>query len=212
MSTVENAAARPTSPSGGARTEAESSAADTSPAGTTTAPPARRSAWGRMSSAALTVVVVALLALAAAVVLVPRLLGAVPLTVLSGSMEPALSPGDVVVTRPVDADQIRVGDVITFQPESEDPTLITHRVTGVRTGAEPGFVTQGDANGAPDAPIVADQVMGRVAYSVPYVGHLTNASWAPQAVTGIAVLLIAYALVSVLVPARRPTTKEARDA
>ncbi len=162
----------------------------------------------RVASVVLGVVMVALVVLAGAVVVVPRVLGATPLTVLSGSMEPALSPGDVVVVRPVDPGELRTGDVVTVQPVSGDPTLVTHRVVQVdRDGTDvTGLVTRGDANGAADAPLVPDQVMGRVAYSVPLVGHATNVSWGPTAVTVLAVALLVYAAVALVRPGRgRPT-------
>ncbi|MFF2620422.1 signal peptidase I [Oerskovia jenensis] len=183
--------------------------AETAPsdAGGTAAPPATtpsRTPWRRAASVALSVLVVAVLALAVAVVAVPKALGAVPLTVLSGSMEPVLSPGDVVVVRPVAADDLRIGDVVTFQPVSDDPSLVTHRVVGIGStgGAAGSFTTRGDANGADDEPIVADQVVGRVAYSVPLVGHLTNASWGPTAVTVAAAALIGYGLLMLVLPDR----------
>ncbi len=160
----------------------------------------------RAGSTLLTVVMVALVALAAITTIVPRLLDAVPLTVLSGSMEPVLSPGDLVVTQPVDANEIAIGDVVTFQPVSDDPTLVTHRIVSVQHGSDgtTGFITRGDANGTDDDPIVTDQVVGRVIYSVPLVGHLTGASWSPTAVAvGVAGLLV-YALVMLVVAGRNP--------
>jgi len=165
--------------------------------------PARR-LLSKTASALLGVVMVALLALAGAAVVVPKILGATPLTVLTGSMEPAYSPGDIVVVQPVEPEQVRVGDVVTFQPVPDDPTLLTHRVVAVTWGSDgvAGFVTRGDANGADDDPIVPDQVMGRVAYSIPLIGHLTNASWGPTAVTVGAVALIAYGVLMVLTPDR----------
>ncbi|MFJ2299052.1 signal peptidase I [Oerskovia paurometabola] len=158
----------------------------------------------RAASIALSALVVTVLALAMAVVAIPKIMGAVPLTVLSGSMEPGLSPGDVVVVRDVAADDLRIGDVVTFQPVSDDPSLVTHRVVGIgSTGGEAdSFTTRGDANGADDEPIVADQVVGRVAYSVPLVGHLTNASWGPTAVTVAAGALIVYGLLMLVLPDR----------
>lgn len=180
---------------------------------TTLAPPvpvrpettARRPRLRAAVSVLLTVVMTAALALAAALVVVPKALGAVPLTVLTGSMRPALSPGDVVVVRPVEATDVRVGDVITFQPRSGDPALVTHRVVGLQWGAgdAPTFVTRGDANDAADDPVVADQVKGRVAYSVPWVGHLTNASWGTTAVTVAGAALLVYAVGALVLPARR---------
>ncbi|MFE6234929.1 signal peptidase I [Cellulosimicrobium sp. NPDC057862] len=171
-------------------------------AGTATADRATRGPLRRAWSVVVGTVMAVLLALVAAVVVLPALLGAAPLTVLTGSMEPALSPGDVVVVRPVDPADVHVGDVVTFQPVSDDPSLVTHRVVGVTQGAEgvAGLTTRGDANDAADDPIVPDQVQGRVAYSVPLVGHLTNASWGPTVLRAGAVALLLYGVVAVVTP------------
>ncbi|MCD8095945.1 MAG: S26 family signal peptidase [Ruminococcus sp.] len=50
-------------------------------------------------------------------------------TVLTPSMEPELSVGDLVIVRVCDADEIEVDDVITFNPSSDYDTYLTHRVT-----------------------------------------------------------------------------------
>lgn len=149
--------------------------------------------WRSAASAAMTVVLIGALLLALAVAVVPRLMGGSALTVLSGSMEPTYSAGDMVITVPQES--YRIGDVVTFQPVSGDPTLITHRIVGTRMGsAGTEYVTRGDANGADDAPIVADQVMGTVLYHVPKVGHVANAAGAHRGllVTVIATGLIGY--------------------
>lgn len=99
--------------------------------------------------------------------------------VLSGSMEPTISPGDVIVVESVDPADIEEGDVITFRREG-DVRPTTHRVIEVREeGGEPAFRTAGDANEAPDQePVRASQVDGRVAtvggtpFVIPYVGHV----------------------------------------
>ncbi|HJF13857.1 MAG TPA: signal peptidase I [Enteractinococcus helveticum] len=120
-----------------------------------------------------TVALVGLLLLVAAVVVVPKLMGGAGLTVLSGSMEPTYSPGDMVVSVPQDS--YAIGDVVTFQPVSGDPTLVTHRIVAHRTGQHGvSYVTRGDANSQDDNPIIAEQVMGKVIYHVPYVGHVSN--------------------------------------
>lgn len=125
-------------------------------------------------STVLGVVMLGTVALAGlALIGIPQATGSRPLTVLTGSMQPALGPGDVVIVRPTDAKTVQIGDVITFQAESDNPELITHRVTGVVfTGEGRQYVTRGDANGADDPmPVRPEQVRGAVWYSVPYVGH-----------------------------------------
>lgn len=130
--------------------------------------------WRGVLSGMFTTVLVGLLLILGAVVVVPKMLGGAGLTVLSSSMEPLYSPGDMVISVPQDS--YAVGDVVTFQPVSGDPTLITHRIVAHRTGDTAiSYVTRGDANGNNDEPIVGGQIMGKVIYHVPYVGHVSLA-------------------------------------
>jgi signal peptidase len=108
-------------------------------------------------------------------VLVPRVAGATPYTVLTGSMAPAHPPGTLVVVRPTD--EVEVGDVVTYQLRSGRPTVVTHRVVGLAwDGAgERRYQLQGDANSAPDAELVRqEQLRGRVWYALPWGGRLTT--------------------------------------
>ena len=114
-------------------------------------------------------------ALVLAAVVVPRLAGATPYTVLTGSMTPAYPPGSLVVVRPVEPSEVRIGDVVTYQLRSGEPAVATHRVVGVGWSAdgERLLTTQGDANPLPDAePVRGVQLRGEVWYSLPWVGHL----------------------------------------
>ncbi len=85
----------------------------------------------------------------------------------SGSMEPAIKTGSLVVVAP--ASSYFVGDIITFESTSADvPT--THRITEVKE--ENGlqvFVTKGDANEEADTNVAKETaVIGKVLVSVPY--------------------------------------------
>lgn len=122
-----------------------------------------------------TLVVIVLAVISALVTVIPLILGAVPLTVLTGSMRPGIQPGDVVVAAPVAAHDLRLGDIVTFQPESDNPTLITHRIVELSDGdAGVQLITRGDANSADDPQILAEQVRGRMLYVVPKIGYVTN--------------------------------------
>lgn len=92
-------------------------------------------------------------------------------TVFSGSMEPHLEVGGVAVTRPVEAEEIRVGDIITFySPLSEE--LTSHRVIAVEGGSSFYFRTQGDTNESADPFVVPPQsVVGKVCFHIPYLGY-----------------------------------------
>ncbi|MBM7530694.1 signal peptidase I [Brevibacterium luteolum] len=151
----------------------------------------------------------ALTALLLAMVVVPRLMGWVPLTVLTGSMEPAIPPGSQVYVKPVEgASEVSVGDVITFMPNPDDDTLVTHRVTGigVNGAGEKSFTTQGDANNAPDPEaVLPKQIRGVVVYHLPYVGHIAlgiDGSTKIAAITVIGLTLIGYAIWQLLLAGR----------
>ncbi len=96
------------------------------------------------------------------------------LTVLSGSMRPGIQPGAVIVVTPERPDQLRVGQVITYQIPVDDHRVVTHRVVEILEGGDaPVFRTQGDANNAPD-PWVArldGDTVWRQRYTVPGLGH-----------------------------------------
>ena len=83
--------------------------------------------FARMVLAA-SILLVAAFVLGAAV-LVPRLAGATPYTVLTGSMSPAYPPGTMIVTRPHGS--VGLGSVITFQLVSGKPEVVTHRVVAI---------------------------------------------------------------------------------
>lgn len=121
------------------------------------------------------VVVLGMLGALVAAVLLPRLAGATPYTILTSSMKPSMPPGTLVVVRPTPVDEIGIGSVITYQVESGEPTVVTHRVVAQGIGAtgEPVFRTQGDANDVPDATwVLPVQVKGELWYSAPYLGRV----------------------------------------
>lgn len=112
----------------------------------------------------------------------PKVRGYVPLTILTGSMDPTYPPGTQVFVDPVEGageaqDEVGIGSVITFMPYPDDPTLVTHRVIKVSYASDgtPRYTTQGDANSIPDEErIGATQLRGVVRYAVPWVGHVAS--------------------------------------
>ena len=94
--------------------------------------------------------------------------------VLSGSMEPEIHTGGLVVTRPVALNEILPGDVITFYaPVTSVPT--THRVVRIDAGPPLVFHTKGDANEEADiTTIEASNVVGTVWFNIPYLGYVTR--------------------------------------
>ena len=154
-----------------------------------------RTAWGFATKVLSWMMFGTVVAGGLALILVPKAAGAKPLTVLTGSMTGTYDPGDVVVVRPTDAQELEAGDVITFQPVSDDPKLTTHRIIQVTYGSEgTRYITQGDANDAPDPePVRPAQVRGEVWYSVPLVGYVSV--WMATGVLGDIVQWAAVGLI-----------------
>lgn len=157
-------------------------------------------------------VILGVVVVLAAAVLVPRLAGATPYTVLTGSMQPKYPPGTLVVVKPVEFDDIAIGDVITYQRDSGKDDVVTHRVvgTGSRFDGTKVLTTRGDANQVADRnPVQQVQVRGRLWYSVPYLGYVNNAlsgkqrQWAVWAVSAGLVGYAAYMFVGALRDRRR---------
>ena len=114
---------------------------------------------------------------------VPRLTGHELFIVRSGSMEPAIPVGSVVIVQPVPPATLRVGDVITFDRTEGMAITVTHRIVAVEGNpVAPTFRTRGDANGAEDPVTVTYAGMGgKVVASVPYLGYVHNALAHPLA-------------------------------
>jgi signal peptidase len=83
---------------------------------------------------------------------VPDFMGYKPFIVLSGSMEPTIMAGDLIITKIVEPEEIAQGDLISFRVDKN--TVVTHRVTDVQTANGLAFLTKGDANTGADAQAV----------------------------------------------------------
>ena len=96
--------------------------------------------------------------------------------VQSGSMEPAIKTGSVVLIKPLS--NYKVGDIISFEGNFKDEKgkkiQTTHRIADVKVDVGTVFYqTKGDANDSVDQNLVsANKVIGRVLVSVPYAGYL----------------------------------------
>lgn len=91
----------------------------------------------------------------------PVLFGYASAVVVSGSMEPEISVNDLVITR--EGGSYGIGDIVTFY-DSTKGEYVTHRIILVtENGDSYSYVTQGDANDAPDAfSVPQTSVVGKV--------------------------------------------------
>ena len=77
------------------------------------------------------------------------------------SMMPFVRPGDVLLVEPVDPARLRTGEIILFHQRST--SHVVHRlIRRVKRDGRLVFIAQGDNSAIADAPILAEQVLGRV--------------------------------------------------
>jgi signal peptidase len=103
---------------------------------------------------------------------VPMPFGVGAAVVLSGSMEPELSVGDLLIV--LDSSSYEIGDVVVYQ---DGNIAVTHRI--VRFSDEEEIVTQGDANNTEDDPISVEAIKGEVVAVIPFIGYVINAIKTP---------------------------------
>ena len=109
--------------------------------------------------------------------------------VLSGSMSPAFDTGSVIFVEPMEPEDIREGDIITYRGLGDSSLLTTHRVVGIEgSGQDLEFITKGDANDVNDPyPVPGENLVGKVAMFVPYLGFLMGFG---QSKKGLLVLVV----------------------
>jgi signal peptidase I len=119
-----------------------------------------------------------------------------PTLVTSGSMQPLVAPGDVVMIRPIAADDITVNTVVLY--DRPDTGRVLHRI--VQQMPDGTFVTRGDANTSDDSGFLrADQVEGAAVLAVPWIGR--PSLWLSQSRTPLLVATgVALTVALVLAP------------
>lgn len=96
------------------------------------------------------------------------------LIVQSGSMEPTIKTGSIVLVKPIE--KYRVGDIITFGANTRATIPTTHRLHAERVvSGELLYTTKGDVNEDPDPQEIRKQdIIGKVLFSLPYIGYLLD--------------------------------------
>ncbi|GAF65410.1 signal peptidase I [Bacillus sp. TS-2] len=104
----------------------------------------------------------------------PNILGYQIKTVLSGSMEPEMLTGSLILIQKAEQkEHFTVGDVVTYR--TAENVLITHRIIEVMNNGQ-SYITKGDHNNGPDIePVLSDNIVGKYSgITVPYVGYVTQ--------------------------------------
>ncbi|WP_144710277.1 S24/S26 family peptidase [Curtobacterium pusillum] len=149
--------------------------------------------WGRVVVATLARGVVATLLGLALWAAAPAVIGWQPTTVMTGSMEPRLTPGDVVVSRPVSAAEVRVGKIVLADDPDQPGHLRMHRY--VAKGPHGTLLTKGDANPQQDStPLEPAAVHGVAFLRVPFVGApivwLRDGEWVKTGVLALGLIAL----------------------
>lgn len=127
---------------------------------------------------------------------VPMPFGVGASVVLSGSMEPELSVGDLLLLR--EQESYTEGDIIVYQSGAMP---VVHRILSLRGET---VITKGDANNVADEPFHCDAIKGKVVLAIPWLGY---AVWALKTPMGI-LLTLAAAVILVELSYREGKTKD----
>lgn len=138
-----------------------------------------------------------------------RLVGLQVFSVISGSMEPTYSVGDLLYVKTVDPDSVKVGDAITFVL-NEDLVVATHRVVAIDSENRQ-FTTKGDANRTEDAsPVHFNNLIGVPIFAIPLLGYVSAYIQSPPGMY-VAIVFGIVLLAAVFLPdmlAKKPEKKE----
>ena len=130
-----------------------------------------------------------------------NLLGYESYVIYSDSMNPTVKVGSLLLTRPVDVEDLRAGDVITYRSPGNHTTL-THRIVSIRQqDGERIFKTKGDASLEPDPrELILRGRVSKMAFDIPYLGYVLDFA---KSIQGVALLLLLPAAGLVLIHARK---------
>ncbi|MGE5473757.1 MAG: signal peptidase I [Ignavibacteriales bacterium] len=110
---------------------------------------------------------------------IKSVMGYIPMTVISGSMQPELNPGDLIIVKESGLNKINCNDIISFK--FNDNKIITHRAVEIlKDSGESKILTKGDANDFADGwQISKENIIGIVCLKIPFLGYFVKlmASW-----------------------------------
>ena len=135
--------------------------------------------------------------------------GLKPQIVVSGSMEPTIPTGALLMAKEVSAAEVAVGDIVTVQ-RPNDAGLVTHRVTSIEQQFKNWEITmRGDANAADDPQPYTVRTVGKIVATVPGAGYVAGVFRTPFGITGIVVFGLAVVVAFLWNPERRAGAGEA---
>ena len=177
------------------------------------APVTEELGWGRVLRISVARASLALIAALVVWSILPLVAGWTPRVIMSGSMEPRIHVGDIVVTRTVPTETLTKGQVLTVTDPDHPSKTRTHRLLSREANGE--LVLKGDANREADSSRVSvDDVLGLGVIRVPYVGRpaywMAERNWLAL---GATTLFLGWCVVTVMPTSRRTkdTTSDDQD-
>ena len=130
-------------------------------------------------------------------------------SVASDSMAPTLKRGYVVFVKSISFDELKTGDIVTVKLGDKGDTF-THRV--IEIDRENGvFFTKGDNSATKDASSRADDIVGKVAFSLPVLGYISigmsDRVVLAATVAGFVVLFAVVKIVSTIISKKKEVTE-----
>lgn len=119
----------------------------------------------------------------------PSFLGIKTYTIISGSMEPEIQIGDIVIVKETPEEELQEGDIVSFR---QGQSVVTHRIIEKKeTENGKKYITKGDNNNVEDSQDIDFALIeGKVICKIPFLGKI--AQMLQGKITVIVIALMAY--------------------
>ena len=109
---------------------------------------------------------------------IPKIFGLAQLIVVSGSMQPAIEVGDMIIIKAQKA--YSVDDIVTFRAKH---SLVTHRIVEIN---DTYALTKGDKNNVTDEPVPLSNIEGKLVARIPRIGNIMLFGRTPRGIISLA--------------------------
>jgi signal peptidase len=118
----------------------------------------------------------------------PKIFGFAQVIVISGSMQPAMEAGDLIIIK--EQVKYKKNDIVTYH---KDRTFITHRIVDV---SQSEVVTRGDANNVSDDPVSLSEIEGKVVLRLPGAGNMILFLRKPTGIIAVSCIVLLLFMIS----------------